>query len=305
MKNTSYKYRCVRVVLTAAVVLSVFGCAERELSERPADGVLKIDLVWPDGQSVTGGRIWLYGSNGLLHAATECSAGGYEGRVPADTYTILAANSDCANADCEKPESWQEHCMKASIDTETNTLRHVGKVFCIGTKDVSVQRGNRATEITLYPKNTVKRLHFRIAPDYIDDIAGMNVRMTGVIPSVRLLDGSDAGETTGEVTATAKIETGTVESAKKNITKEAVGGLYSADMSVFGWRGENIVSVTIGHSDGSTETTVPQDLGEQLAQLPEEGGTVGITLALPDGGEITLSVTVRAWDSGSGSGTVI
>lgn len=276
------------MLLLSAAALT--GCAERELSERPADGVLKIDLVWPDGQSVAGGRIWLYGNNGLLFTAMECGAGGYEGRVPADTYTILAANSDCANANCEKPESWQEHCMKASIDTETNTLRHVGKVFCIGTKEVSVQRGNRPTEITLCPKNTVKRLHFRIAPEYIADIAGMNVRMTGIVPSVRLIDGCDAGEPTGEVTAAAKSET---------------DGFYSADMSVFGWRGENLVTATVRHTDGREETTVPQDFSERLGRLPEEGGTVDLTLVLPDGGEIALTVTVEAWESGSGSGTVI
>lgn len=288
MRNIPYIIGYVGGLLLS--VTALVGCAERELSERPADGVLKIDLVWPDGQSVAGGRIWLYGSNSLLFVAMECSAGGYEGRVPADTYTILAANSDCANADCEKPESWQEHCMKASIDTETNMLRHVGKVFCIGTADISVQRGNRAAEITLYPKNTVKKLHFRIAPEYIDDIAGMELRMTGVVPSVRLIDGCDAGEPTGEVTAAAE---------------SGADGLYSADMSVFGWRGENLVTATVRHTDGREETTVPQDLGEQLGQLPEEGGTVDLTLVLPDGGEIALTVTVEAWESGSGSGTVI
>lgn len=271
-------------------VTALVGCAERELSERPADGVLKINLVWPDGQSVAGGRLWLYGEDGSLHRAIDCVAAGHECRVPAGTYTILAANSDCANADCHRSESWQEHCMKASIDTETNTLQHVGKVFCIGTKDVSVQRGNRPTEITLCPKNTVKRLHFRIAPDYIDDIAEMNVRMTGIVTSVRLINGCDAGEPTGEVTAAVKSET---------------DGVYSADMSVFGWRGENLVTATVRHTDGREETTMPQDLSEQLGQLPDEGGTVDLTLLLPDGGEIALTVTVEAWESGSGSGTVI
>lgn len=288
MRNIPYIIGYVGGLLLS--VTALVGCAERELSERPADGVLKIDLVWPNGQSVAGGRLWLYGEDGSLHRAIDCAAAGHECRVPAGTFTILATNSDCANAYCERSESWQEHCMKAGTDTETHTLLHVGKVFCIGTKDVTVLRGNRATEITLYPKNTVKKLHFRIAPNYIDDIASMNVRMTGVVPSVRLIDGCDAGEPTGEVTATAKSET---------------DGFYSADMSVFGWRGENIVTATVRHTDGREETTVPQDLGEQLAQLPDEGGTVDITLALPDGGEIALTVTVEAWESGSGSGTVI
>jgi hypothetical protein len=61
----------------------------------------------------------------------------------------------------------------------------------------------------------------------------------------------------------------------------------------------------VRHTDGSKETTVPQDLSERLGRLPEEGGTVDLTLALPDGQEIALTVTVEAWESGSGSGTVI
>lgn len=59
-------------------VTALVGCAERELSERPADGVLKIDLVWPDGQSVAGGRLWLYGEDGSLHRAIDCAAAGHE-----------------------------------------------------------------------------------------------------------------------------------------------------------------------------------------------------------------------------------
>lgn len=288
MRNIPYIIGYVGGLLLS--VTALVGCAERELSERPADGVLKINLVWPDGQSVAGGRLWLYGEDGSLHRAIDCAAAGHECRVPAGMYTILSANADCSNADCEKPESWQEHCMKAGSDAGSNTLQHVGKVFCTGTKDVTVLRGNRPTEITLCPKNTVKRLHFRITPEYIADIAGMNVHMTGVVPSVRLIDGCDAGEPTGEVAATAKSE---------------ADGFYSADMSVFGWRGENLVTATVRHTDGREGTTVPQDLSEQLGRLPDEGGTVDLTLVLPDGGEIALTVTVEAWESGSGSGTVI
>ena len=64
-------------------VTALVGCAERKLSERPADGVLKIDLVWPDGKSVAGGRLWLYGEDGSLHRAINCAAAGHACRVPA------------------------------------------------------------------------------------------------------------------------------------------------------------------------------------------------------------------------------
>ena len=66
-----------------------------------------------------------------------------------------------------------------------------------------------------------------------------------------------------------------------------------------------MVTVTIRRSDGSTVTTLPQDLSDQLAQLPDEGGTVYLVLVLPDGSEIELTVTVKDWESGTGSGTVM
>ena len=288
MKNIPYiKY--VGVVLLSAVAL--VGCSERELSERPADGPLKINLVWPEGESVAGARLWLYDNSGSLHTAIlDCAAEGHECRVPAGTYTLLVANADCTNADCAKPESWQEHCMKVGMDDATRTLRHVDDVFCTGVTEVTVTRGNRPAEVTLCPENRVRKLHFRITPEHIDDVAGLELRLTGIVPSVRLLDGEDAGEATGAVLAEAHAD---------------AGGLYTADMSVFGWRGENIVTTTVRHTDGHTVTTEPEDIGTQLQALPEEGGTVNITLTLPDGGEIELSVAVDAWESGSGSGTVI
>ena len=288
MKNILYKKYIGVILLLSAVVIG--GCTERELSERPKDGVLKINLEWPDGHSVEGASLWLYGSDGSRYSNIECMAEGHECRVPADSYTILVTNSDCSNAGCHDSETSQACCMKAERMPDGDLLKHVGKVFCTGADEVMVKRGNQATEITLYPENTVKKIHFRIDPNYIEDIADMDVRMVGVVPSVKVMDGSDAGEATGEVSAKAKSET---------------GGLYSADMSVFGWRGENIVTVTVIHTDGSTEITIPQDISEQLAQLPKEGGTVNITLFLPDGGEIALTVTVKAWESGTGSGTVM
>lgn len=220
MKNRLYTTYIGMIVLLAAVVMG--GCTERELSERPADGVLKIKLEWPDGQRVEGTLLWLYGSDGSLHSNIKCAAEGYECRVPADSYTILAANSDCTNAECHNMETWRACCMTAEQIPDAGLLKHVAKVFCTGTDEVVVQRGNRPTEITLYPKNTVKKIHFKIDPDYIGDIAGMDVRMAGVVPSVKLMDGSGAGEATGEVAAKAKSE---------------AEGLYAADMSVFGWRG--------------------------------------------------------------------
>lgn len=278
------------VLLTAGIGN---GCTERELSERPDDGPLKIRIVWPEEvtEEVSGARLLLYRSDGSLHQEIACGTDGHECRVPADTYTILVVNADCTNAGCMEHESAAECCMCADAHpTEEGVVQHVQHVYSIGEESIEVRPGNTACEVTLYPQNRVKHLHFDIDPDYVDDIAGMTLRMTGVVPSVRLADGSDAQDETQHVLADASA---------------AEDGRYAADMSVFGWRGENIVTATVRYTDGSAETTLPQDIGKQLAQLPEEGGTVNVTLALPDGGEIALTVTVKAWESGTGSGTVI
>lgn len=278
------------VLLTAGIGS---GCTERELSERPDDGPLKIRIVWPGetAKEVSGGRLLLYRSDGALHKEIACGADGHECRVPADTYTILVVNADCANAGYMGHESAAACCLYAEAHpTEESVVQHVRYVYSTGEGGIEVRPGNAASEVTLYPQNRVKHLHFDIDPDYVDDIAGMTLRMTGVVPSVRLADGSDAQGETRHVLAN---------------TSAADGGHYAADMSVFGWRGENIVTATVRYTDGSEETTLPLDIGEELKALPAEGGTVNIVLALPDGGEITLTVTVKAWESGSGSGTVI
>ena len=184
-----------------------------------------------------------------------------------------------------------ECCMRAEAHpTEEGVVLHVQHVYSTGEEGIEVRPGNAASEVTLYPQNRVKHLHFDIDPDYVDDIAGMKLRMTGVVPSVRLADGSDAQDETQHVLADAST---------------ADGGHYAADMSVFGWRCENLVTAEIAYTDGREEVSLPQDIGEQLAALPAEGGTVRLTLALPSGGEITLTVTVGEWESGTGSGTVI
>lgn len=284
-----YKICMSSVLLFAAGILT--GCTERPLSIRPDDGLLTVNLVWPGGQSVAGAQVWLYDSRGEFYRMAECPSGGYSGRVPADTYTVLVVNSDCSNADCEHYGSWRECCIQADrADPTGRTLQQVGRVFCTGTGGVTVKHGSDPTEVTLYPKNVVKKLHFDIDSGDIADIADMEIVMTGIVPSVLLIDGSDAGEPVGAVEVTAQSED---------------DGSYSADMSVFGWRGGNMVTVTIRRSDSSTVTTLPQDLSDQLAQLPDEGGTVYLVLVLPDGSEIELTVTVKDWESGTGSGTVM
>ncbi len=279
-------------LLTAAALA---GCTERKLSERPADGPLIINLDWTEAtegtsHTVTGADIYLYASDGTLYKHITSAPEGHEERVPADTYTILCVNADCMNATCQDESDEHECCMHADADSVQGVVEHVYRVYVTGTDSVTVKRGNIPTEVTLYPQNVVKYLHFNLDPGYITRITDMEIRMTGVVPSVYMMDGSETAETLQSIIAPAEREE---------------NGDYTADMSVFGWRGENILTATITYEDGSVEETVPNDISDELGELPEEGGEIDVTLTLPDGGEIGLTVTVTPWEEGTGSGDVI
>lgn len=289
----------ISVWLAAGILLAgtTSGCTKRSLSQRPSDGPLKIEFVWPGETAAakavpTGAQVLLYGSDGSLFRTVQCSAEGHECRVPADTYTVLVVNSDRSNAVCDQEESHRDCCVVAADDPDNeNAVRHVDNVYCIGEERVEVKPGNTTTTVTLYPQDVVKRIRFSIDPDYIDDIESLGLGMTGVVPSVCLKDCSDAQDGTKNIRAEAQ--------------PEGTTGLYTARMSVFGWRGRNIVTATIRHTDGSEETTVPQDISSQLQALADDGGTVAVTLGLPDGGEIAVTATVESWGTGNGSGTAV
>lgn len=283
-------------VLLAATALLSSGCVERQLSQRPFDGPLKVNLVWPEAVAgetvdVDGAVLYLYGSDGALYRKVECAPEGYEARVPADNYTILAVNSDCSGAAGQHEDDAALNSMRAlPLEGNAEYLQHVADVFCIGISDVEVAKGNVVTEVTMCPENTVKYLTFEIDPDYVEAVASMRLKMTGVVPSVSLSDGNDAGEEARAVLAAA----------------EALGdGNWSAFMSVFGWKGENVVSADVEYSDGrEPQTSVGVDISDQLGALPEDGGVVEVTLEMPDGGEIAISISVDPWRRGTGSGVV-
>ena len=199
-------------VMFSAVLMAgmMAGCTERDLSERPSDGML---------------------------------SGGYEARVPADTYTAIVINSDNVNTECHDEDAYSTCCVEADLlENYTDVLMNVDYVFCTGIGGITVNRGNLPTVVTMYPENVVKYIHFRIDPTYIDDVESMEIRMSGIVPAVYTRDGNDTEEQTLSVMAAAQSES---------------NGLYSADMSVFGWRGNNIITATVRFTDGTEEETLP------------------------------------------------
>lgn len=277
-------------IFTALLLAGIMnGCTERDLSERPTDGPLKINLEWP--AEVSSAQLWFYDSEGNLYQTVSCDADGYECRLPAGEYTVLVINRDGVHTAMDGTEQEGTCCVEAEYAVEgENILEQVDHVYCTGMGNVVITPGNIATEITLEPKDVVKHLSFNIDPNYIDRIESMEIHMTGVTPAVYVENGVAVQRAAGEVVS--------------EVVEE--GGTYTADMSVFGWQGENIITVVVRYNDGSEEVTLPIDISDELGALPEDGGEIDIVLELPDGGEIAITVSVQGWDdSGTGGGIVI
>lgn len=280
----------MKAALFAVLAFITSGCVERDLLERErlSEGLLHVNFSWPEGCDVPGARIWLYAPDGEPLADELCDAYSHEFILMKGFYSLRTVNTDLINADCTGFGT-----VRAREDSGKGMLMNVGKVYCTGADNIAVKADNEPTEITLCPKNAVKTIRFELDTKDVGEFEAMELRLSGIIPSVRISDGNDAGETTGYVGARVQAE-----------SRAGSATYHSAEMSVFGWRGENMLTAIVRRADGSVETSVPQEIGDLLDKFSESGVPVHITLRMPDGGEIGLSVTVSSWQSGTGSGTV-
>lgn len=292
MRNDRYIIykKHIKATLFAAVAFITSGCVERDLLERgrPTEGILRVNYSWPKECDVQGARIWLCATDGTPIADEQCDAVSHEFTAAPGVYSLRTINTGFINADCIGSET-----VRAREDSGKGILMNVGKVYCAGTDNIAVKAGEQPTEVTLRPKNAVKTIRFELDTESVGPFETMELRLSGIVPSVRISDGGDAGEPTDDVGAT-------VQAGGRAVSVTS----HTTEMSVFGWRGENVLTAIIRRADGSVETSVPQEISDLLDEFSESGIPVRITLKMPDGSEIGLSVTVSAWQSGTGSGTV-
>ncbi|UVR25560.1 FimB/Mfa2 family fimbrial subunit [Parabacteroides distasonis] len=289
MRNDRYIIY-MKAALFAVLAFITSGCVERDLLERelPSEGLLRVNFSWPEESDVPGARLWLCAPDGMPLADELCDAVNHEFIIMQGIYSLRTVNTGLINADCIGPDM-----VRARTDNGKGILMNVGKVYCTGADNISVKADNGTTEVTLHPKNAVRTIRFELDTEGVGPFEAMELRLSGIVPSVRISDGGDAGEPTGDASATVKAEGRAVSATS-----------HTAEMSVFGWRGENVLTATVHRADGSVETSVPQEIGDLLDKFSESGVPIHITLRMPDGGEIGLSVTVSAWQIGTGSGTV-
>lgn len=278
-----------RLLMLLALLLSVVsGCAEREQAECPTDGLLRMDFRWPEDCEVAGTQVWISdGQDGTLHTSCRCDAYSHELRLPQGIYSIRSANTDFINADYIG-----NGIIRIRKDNAKGTLLNVGKVYCTGVDGITVEAGGLPAEVVLHHKNVVRTIRLVLDTEGIGPFEMMELRLSGIVPSVCVSDGSDAGEPAEDAGVTVRTN-----------SRGDSGTRHTAVMSVFGWRGANTLTATVHRAGGSVETVLPQEIGSLLDGLSASGGSGYITLKMSSG-EIGVSVTVSSWQSGTGTGTV-
>ena len=284
MKKTQiYLFRFQAVFLPVLSIL-LSACVKRDLDRRSEEQEpeITITLNWNNGYIPSGTRFHFYHENGTSQTV-DCSATGFKGKLPKGIYQVLAYNTDATGVEHASLERYEKAHIRALPETpargQSGTLCHVRNVYCVAINRLTVEDGPQ--QHTVIPRKAEKTISFRYKTKGINDIAAMKSTLTGVVPAIY----HHTGESTGELCQSVVSEISTA------------GDEYTSQVRVLGLENNTVISVEILHSDGSSERTLPHDIGQELEGY-REGDTIEIDLQT-DGGElIAVEVDVENWQNG-------
>lgn len=283
--------RAIKEILVWSLCTGVFllaGCTRRPLDEWPTESHVRIILNWNhdiDPQTVT--RYYFYPDNGESFERVGTYEG-YEGVIAAGRYNIIMVADGMEGAQVSYNGNYLSDYVFASEHpgiAAPNYITNVGGVYSASVPGIPIY-GSR--DIYMSPESLVKTLSLYVDPQELDNVSGISVTIGGIVHSVSLHDRKPRNETS---------------SVAQGFTYNQASGYYESDIHIFGIYGENNVAVTIDYGDGEKETTIPVDISEELSQAAEDQ-PVEVPLELKPGEEIVLTVVVRGWTSGTGSGAV-
>lgn len=275
------------MILAGLCLLS--SCVERDLKEY-THGWLDLRVSWPADCATSEAEVWLYGADGRLLSASRCASGGQRFELPAGEYGVVVMNGNPTHVAADGTEALHTHHIEAlTREDGEGGLMSVGNVFACGTEHVRVEP-RVVRELTLHPENRVRMIHFVVKA--VSTRSGgspgvkvRSIRMDGVLPWIYSLDGQADGAVLGAVTVTA--------------SPDASGG-FTAQAGVLGWDDRQRVEMEVEDESGVYDAP-PVDISHHLEDLPEEGGTITVTLDLPEErGRLLLTATVVPWNRKDG-----
>lgn len=277
------------------VVCSLSGCTRRDLSDYP-DGVpLRIVLEWGYNTRPAATGYHFYDGEGNPPFYREGTADGFEGNIPPGTYRVVIYNTDPVNASHRHVGNYDEDHFVAHQIQQRSTdgkIESVSNVYGAGITEVAVPR---FSETPIVRSATPARLTRRVS--YTLDVGGI-----GGIASLELYQG---GAITDKCIVSNKPLTGNTASLYGKATFDDDKNLYLSELSAFGFFGPCPLTATATFVDGSTATTVPIDLNEDLVEHGEEDITLNLVLKLADQGDINVQVKIHGWKVGGSGGSII
>lgn len=292
MKITRYDIWMLSALL---VVCSLSGCTRRDLSDYP-DGVpLRIVLEWGYNTRPGATGYYFYDDKGSAPLFREGTADGFEGYIPPGNYRVAVFNTDPVNASHRKIGVYEQDHFAANQVQQRSTdgrIESVSNVYGTGITDVAVPR---FSETPVVHSATPVRLTRRVS--YTLDIGGI-----GGVTSLELYQG---GAITDKCIVSNKPLTGNTASLYGVATLDGDKNLYLSELSAFGFYGPCPLTATATFVDGSTATTVPIDLEEDLVIYGEDDIILNLVLKLADQGDINVQVKIHGWKVGGSGGSII
>lgn len=285
-------------ILTLSALLALFsltGCTRRDLLDYPDKVPLKIVLDWGTYTKPSATGYFLYDHKGSAPLYLDGTTDGFEGHVPPATYKIAIFNTDPVNARLQSTGNFEEDCFVAHQLQSRNTVGVISSVKNVyGTSVIGVVVPRNASEqvvVRARPVELVRRVSYTININSIEGIVSLELFQGGAIIDKRI--------------ASNKPLTGEAASLHGKATLDKDKNLFLAELSAFEFVGPCELTAIATFEDGTTATSVPIDLTEDLIKYSEEDVTINIVLELEDYGEIQAAVKVHGWKTGGGGGIII
>lgn len=283
----------ILLLMALSTLYSLTGCTRRDLDN--SDKVpFKIVLDWGAYNKPSATGYFFYDDKGSAPLYLEGTADGFEGYVLPGTYRIGIFNTDPVNASLQNNGNHEDDCFVANEWKSRSTpeiIESVSNVYGTGITGVTIPRS--ATEPIVQrakPVELVRRVTYTLDVGSIGGIKTLEVLQGGAIIDKRIVSNKPY---TGNSAA---------------LHREALlnkDGLFETQLSVFDFVGPCQLTVTATFEDGTTASTAPIDLTDELVNQPEDDITINLVLQLEGIGEVKAAVKIHGWKTGGSGGIII
>lgn len=291
MKITKYDIS----LLSALIALySLTGCTRRSLLDESDRVPLKIVLDWGTYSKPSATGYYFYDSEGSAPLYREGTAEGFEGYIYPGTYRIVIFNTDPVKARVRNIGKYEDDHFVANqlqLRSEGNAIECVSNAYGTGITEVKVPRFPKAPIVqNARPIELIRRVTYTLDLDGITNAKSLALQQSGAIIDKRIVSNSPY--------------TGTSASLHREAQKDK-DGHFVVQLSAFGFVEPCILTATVTFEDGSTASTTPVDMTDELINQPEDDKTISLVLQLEDIGDVMVAVKIHGWKAGGTGGTTI